>query len=194
MAAYERELIGIVLAIRHWRPYLWGRCFVVRTDHFSLKFLLDQRLATIPQHHWVGKLLGFDFSVEYKAGNTNIVAYALSRRDTEEATALAISGPRFDFIDRLRQATSTDPALVALKDELATGTRAAPWSLLDGLVAFKGRLYIPPASPLLHEVLTAVHDDGHEGVQCTLHRLRRDFHSPNLRKTVQDHIRACATC
>jgi hypothetical protein len=58
LAAYEHELIGLVLAIRHWRPYLWGRRFLVRTDHFSLKFLLDQRLATIPQHHWVGKAVG----------------------------------------------------------------------------------------------------------------------------------------
>jgi hypothetical protein len=63
LAAYEHELIGLVLAVRHWRPYLWGRRFVVKTDHYSLKFLLDQRLATIPQHHWVGKLLDFDFSV-----------------------------------------------------------------------------------------------------------------------------------
>ena len=51
---------------------------MVRTDHFSHKYLLDQRLATIPQHHWVGKLLGFDFTVEYKAGATNAVADALS--------------------------------------------------------------------------------------------------------------------
>jgi hypothetical protein len=50
LAAYERELIGLVKAVRHWRPYLWGRPFVVRTDHYSLKFLLDQRLSTIPQH------------------------------------------------------------------------------------------------------------------------------------------------
>jgi hypothetical protein len=47
---------------------LWGRRFLVKTDHYSLKYLLDQRLATIPQHHWVGKLLGFDFAVEYKPG------------------------------------------------------------------------------------------------------------------------------
>jgi hypothetical protein len=51
LAAYERELIGLVQAIRHWRPYLWGRRFIVKTDHYSLKYLLDQRLATIPQHH-----------------------------------------------------------------------------------------------------------------------------------------------
>ena len=51
LAAYEQELIGLVHAVRHWRPYLWGRRFTMKTDHYSLKYLLDQRLATIPQHH-----------------------------------------------------------------------------------------------------------------------------------------------
>jgi hypothetical protein len=50
LAAYERELIGLVQAVRHWRPYLWGWPFLVRTDHYSLKYLLDQRLSTVPQH------------------------------------------------------------------------------------------------------------------------------------------------
>jgi hypothetical protein len=50
LAAYERELIGLVKAVRHWRAYLWTSEFIVRTDHFSLKHLLDQRLSTIPQH------------------------------------------------------------------------------------------------------------------------------------------------
>jgi hypothetical protein len=147
LAAYERELIGLVLAIRHWCPYLWGRRFLVRTDHYSLKFLLDQRLATIPQHHWVGKLLGFDFSVEYKVGNTNTVADALSRRDTEELAVFAISGLQFDFIERLCQAHDTDPALVTIKAKLTAGQHAAPWSLVDGMVAFQGHLYIPPPRP-----------------------------------------------
>jgi hypothetical protein len=48
LAVYERELIRLVLAVRHWRPYLWGRTFVIRTDHYSLKFLLDLKFATIP--------------------------------------------------------------------------------------------------------------------------------------------------
>ena len=41
LAAYERELIGLVQAVRHWRLYLCGHRFVVHTDHYSLKFLLD---------------------------------------------------------------------------------------------------------------------------------------------------------
>jgi hypothetical protein len=48
LAAYERELIGLVQVVRHWRPYLWGRHFLVRIDHYSLKYLLDQRLSTVP--------------------------------------------------------------------------------------------------------------------------------------------------
>lgn len=47
LAAYERELIGLVQAVKHLRPYLWGREFVVRTDHHSLKFLLDQCLSKL---------------------------------------------------------------------------------------------------------------------------------------------------
>jgi hypothetical protein len=81
VAAYERELIGLAQAVRHWRPYLWGRSFVVRTDHYALKFLLDQRLSTIPQHHWISKLIGYDFRVEYGPGRFNVAADALSRRD-----------------------------------------------------------------------------------------------------------------
>ncbi|WVZ95737.1 hypothetical protein U9M48_041464 [Paspalum notatum var. saurae] len=103
LAAYERKLIGLVQAVRHWIPYLWGRSFIVKTDHRSLKFLLDQRLATIPQHQWASKLIGFDFTVEFKPGYTNIVASALSRRDADgpddPAACFALLGPCFSLFD-----------------------------------------------------------------------------------------------
>jgi hypothetical protein len=181
--------------VRHWRPYLWGRAFLVRTDHYSLKFLLDQCLSMIPQHHWVGKLLGFDFSVEYKPGATNTVADVLSRRDTSmEGSTLALSVPRYDFIVSLRHSQQQEPALVAIRDELVVGTRGASWSLLDGMVACVDRLYIPTDSPLLLEVVAATHGDDHEGVQQTLHRLCRDFYFPAMRRVVHDFVRACTTC
>jgi hypothetical protein len=82
LAAYERELIGLIHAVRHWRPYLWWRSLLIKTAHYSLKFFLDQRLSTIPQHQWASKLLGFDFHVKFKPGATNVMVDALSRRDT----------------------------------------------------------------------------------------------------------------
>jgi hypothetical protein len=80
------------------------------------------------------------------------VANALSRRDTEEdatrGAVLAVSAPRFNFITRLHDVQATDPALVAFREELADGSRSAPWALIDDLVTYEGRLYVPPASPL----------------------------------------------
>jgi hypothetical protein len=43
-------------------------------------------------------------------------------------------------------------------------------------------------------VLVAVHEEAHEGVQRTLHRLRRDFHFPNMKQAVQDWVQSCAVC
>ena len=77
LAAYERELIGLVQVVRHWRPYLWGRPFVVRTDQYNLCFLLYQQLSTIPQHQWVGKLFGYSFMVEYRPEQLNKAVDAL---------------------------------------------------------------------------------------------------------------------
>jgi hypothetical protein len=128
--------------------------------------------------------LGFDFTVEYKSGSTNTMADALSRRDTEEGALLAISVPCFDFIARLRHVQAMDPALVAIHDEVRASTCTTPWTVVDDMVTYGGRLYIPPTSLLLQEIMEAVHEDGHESIHHTLHRLRHNFHFPNMRRLV----------
>jgi len=94
LPVYERELISLVKTVRNWRPYLWGRPFTVCTDHWSLKYILDQRLTTIPQHTWVSKLFGHDITVEYRLGKQNAAADALSHRDEEVLAVHAVSIPR----------------------------------------------------------------------------------------------------
>ncbi|WVZ77751.1 hypothetical protein U9M48_025578 [Paspalum notatum var. saurae] len=198
LAAYERELIGLVHAVRHWRPYLWGRTFVVRTDHYSLKFLLDQRLSTVPQHQWISKLFGFDFTVEYRPGRLNVVADALSRRDAEllpaAGAACAISGPTFSFIDDIRAAIREAPDAQRMVQRLQQGELQAPWHLEDGLLLHAARVYVPDHGDLRHQAILLAHAAGHEGVQKTLHRLRSDFYIPGDRTLVQDWVRACVTC
>jgi hypothetical protein len=122
LAAYERELIGLVKAVRHWRPYLWSRSFVVRTDHYALKFLLDQRLSRIPQHTWVSKLFGYDFMVEFNPGRTNTVVDALSRCKEDQASVLLLSTPTFQFFDDFRKETASHPNVIKIKQQIEQGT------------------------------------------------------------------------
>jgi hypothetical protein len=162
---------------------------------------LDQRLSTVPQHQWISKLFGFDFTVEYRPGRLNTVADALSRRDsereaegTEGAAASALSGPSFAFLDDVRRATREAEDAQHLLQQLADGALAAPWRMDGGLLLHGGRIFVPDHGDLRHQALLLAHSAGHEGVQKTLHRLRTDFYIPGDRALVQDWVRRCSTC
>lgn len=41
LSTYKKELLALVLTVRKWRSYLLGGVFVFRTNHHSLKYLLE---------------------------------------------------------------------------------------------------------------------------------------------------------
>jgi hypothetical protein len=92
LSTYEKELLALVMAIRKWRHYLLGHSFKVRTDQQALKYLLEQRIGTPAQQKWVSKLLGFDFTVEYKKGRENRAADALPRMEWPNTDSKAQQG------------------------------------------------------------------------------------------------------
>jgi hypothetical protein len=161
LATYELELIGLLKAVHHWRSYLWMRPFVVCTDHYSLKYLLDQHLSMIPQHGWVSKLFGFQFMVEFKPGHLNAAVDALSRRDEEALAVSAISAPTFELFDQFSKEAITPPEIKAKREEIEADKQ---WSIVDDMVIHDGRGFMPAASTLWLTVLEEVHGVGHEGI------------------------------
>ncbi|XP_059292482.1 uncharacterized protein LOC132045931 [Lycium ferocissimum] len=87
LSTYEKELIALLMAVDRWRHYLHPNHFIIKTDHFSLKFLQEQKINTCLQHKGLTKLMGLSFEIHYKKGVENLVANALSRRNetTEQA-------------------------------------------------------------------------------------------------------------
>ncbi|KAK2630847.1 hypothetical protein QOZ80_UnG0722590 [Eleusine coracana subsp. coracana] len=139
LPAYERELIGVMKAMRHWSPYLWARSFTVRTDLFSLKYILDQCLPTILQHTWVSKLFGYDFTVEYKPGKENTMADALSRHNSDDSGMVSnvVSSPRFQLYDDLRAELPRAPPPPPPSPATSTPSwLPATWTDIDGILLF----------------------------------------------------------
>ena len=83
-SATELEGLAIFKAIFRFAHFLWGRHFVVWTDHKALVSMLDSRVLNKRLNGWVLKLLDFDFVVRYKPGRLNCDADGLSRQGWEE--------------------------------------------------------------------------------------------------------------
>ncbi len=83
--ATKRELLCIVLSLAHFHVYLYGhKRFTVRTDHSSLRWLLNFKDLEGMLARWLERLQLYDFEVIYRAGSKIQATDALSRRPCSE--------------------------------------------------------------------------------------------------------------
>ena len=193
LSTYEKELMALALAVHHWRPYLLGRQFRVRTDHKSLKFLLEQQISTEAQQRWIMKLMGYDFTIEYKIGRHNLVADGLSRRESSSSLC-AISLPEPVWWDSVVELNTTHPELLQRHKAFLEGSGTNSWTVKRGVLFFKERIYMPRDSDFIPVILQQFHDMGHEGVQKTVTRIRACFYWDKMIESVKAWVRECDTC
>ena len=65
-------------ALAKFQQYLVGSKFVVKTDHNSLRNLLNQKDLNDRQQKWVSKVQDYNFNIEYKKGKMNVVVDGIS--------------------------------------------------------------------------------------------------------------------
>ena len=75
----EKELLGIIEACRYFRPYVYGRKFIIETDHKPLTWLWSLKTPNIRLIRWRLKLEEYNYEIKYKKGCENKVANVLSR-------------------------------------------------------------------------------------------------------------------
>ncbi|KAK3086868.1 hypothetical protein FSP39_024642 [Pinctada imbricata] len=76
----RRELLAIILAIKHFHHYLYGKHFTVRTDHGALNWLMKFRNPEGQMARWLEQLQAYDFRIEHRPGKSHGNADGLSRR------------------------------------------------------------------------------------------------------------------
>ena len=175
LSTYEKEFLALITAMKKWRPYLVSNAFFIKTNQQSLKYLLHHRIDTPIQQKWFSKMLGYVFVVEYMKGIDNVVANTLSRKGEESAkastqrctdsvvgdvvadlntsatTALGtlfnISFPTPTWVTELKPSYASDPTIQSLLSTFqAGGIPSKEFSLVNGLLFFKGRIYLGSTS------------------------------------------------
>lgn len=79
---FDKEMLAIVAAFQHWRPYLLHSAHevIIYTDHHNLEYFMTPRKLNPRQNRWFVYLLEFNFTIKWKPGSQMSKADALSRQ------------------------------------------------------------------------------------------------------------------
>ena len=89
----RKELLALVYFLKHFRCYLLGKLFLVRTDHASLKWLQQFKEPEGQLARWLEQLQEFNFQLEHQSGKLHNNADALSRVTLPPADVVGTNTP-----------------------------------------------------------------------------------------------------
>ncbi|KAJ4813235.1 polyprotein [Rhynchospora pubera] len=206
LSTYEKELLSVLTAVTKWRHYICTKPFVIKTDQLSLKHLLEQKINTAMQHKGLSKLLGLDYTIEYKKGCDNKVADALSRREghclddvVDIAGLVSVTALLPKWVEDIQQSYTDDPWIATLRTKAQEEEGSAHRLVTNhqGLLRFKNRICVGNHGTWRQQLLKEVHDSsigGHSGIFNTYKRVKAMFFWPKLKEMVQAYVLSCPTC
>lgn len=188
------------MATTKWHHYLQGHHFIIKTDHQSLKYLLEQRLSTMLQQKWIAKLLGIDYKIVYKKTTENRVVDALSRlpETNNKDQVHSISIAQLHWLQEVVNIYDQDVYAQEIITQLSTGDEDnSHWQYVQGLLKHQGKIYVGISGDIRRKLIHELHDGvvgGHSGQEATLRRIKQFFFWPAMKNEVTQYIQECDTC
>ncbi|KAL6211868.1 hypothetical protein ACLB2K_017091 [Fragaria x ananassa] len=140
--------------------------------------------------------MGYNYSIEYKAGKSNTVPDVLSRKP-KFMVIQTTSEPIFDAILQLDAACSCDLEAQRILAALASNSRPKHFENRQGRLYYKGKIYVPETSEWGAKILHGFHvtlQAGHSGFLINLVRLQRNFSWLGIRKDVKLYVASYDHC
>lgn len=216
---HDKELLVIVKACQQWRHYLEGAPFktIILSDHKNLEIFRTTKVLTPRQARWAEFLAGLDFVIQHQPGTASARTDAISCRPdfkpedkpelvsrifTDEMFLKAITTVNYeneyDILSGVKQLLDKDdtvaPQLTFLR---STRKDLDDWSLKDGFLRKKGKIYVPNSWDLRKAVLWQHHDTfvgGHRGPKATQEFIQRKYYWPGMAKMIEEYCQGCDTC
>jgi hypothetical protein len=141
--------------------------------------------------------MDLDYKIQYKKGITNAAADTLSRCP-ENGEVMAVSECIPSWMQKLKEGYEENPEDKQSLTELSiTGRNDEGYTLTDGIIRFRGRVWVGSNALAQQHILQALHDSGiggHSGITATYHRIRALFAWPQLKEAVHNFVQQCTTC
>ncbi|CAM4665226.1 unnamed protein product [Lepidochelys kempii] len=217
----EKEALVCIWATEKWRTYPWGRTCKLRTDHSPLTTSLTMKglgRAGYRIARWSARLLSFNYELEYKPRNQNVVADGLSRlplpspdgppEDEDVVVALITSALTAVTREQFQAACSACPIQQKLWEFLTKRWPSHPknldpvllpyfrvrdeLSLLDGCV-LRGTHWLLVPEELQSKLIHLAHDT-HQGIVRTKQRLGDLYWWPGMDSQTEALIKSHVTC
>jgi hypothetical protein len=112
----------------------------------------------------------------------------------KQRTLSALSAPIPHWIEPIQQEVQQNPDLIALTEKVQQQNLQGPWHLQNGLIYFKGRIYLNSTSPITAAILSEFHNSTHEGYLKGLKRIRSVFYWSKMKPQLHHFIKNCDVC
>lgn len=192
-STYDRELLAIYMAVKHFRKTFEGRQLIIYTDHKPLTYMFtkfNHNNETPRRTRQILFISEFTNDIRTISGTDNVVADALSRIE-------AITMPStidYDLLADGQERDSDIPTLL-LQPNLRFELKPIPTSkklLLAECSTPNVRPYVP--TDLRYTAFNAVHGVSHPGVRTTRKLIQERFFWPSMNVDVAKWSRACVAC
>ena len=196
------------------------------TDHKNLEYFMKAQNITRRQARWALFLSRFDFTLHHKPRKLSTKPDALSRRpdhfknDADDNQSRIVLGPeKFKIlatkrgqvtvlnerplIKRIREEqVMEDDIRVAVQQVKKLGPKTLSkgledWNTEEGLLLYKGRIYVPNNKQLRADIVKIHHDGiatGHPGRHKTLELISQNYWWPAMTQFINEYIDGCDNC
>jgi hypothetical protein len=197
---YDLELLAIVNALDHWRPYLAGspHKIIIYSDHQNLLYWKEPHKISRRVAREVLMLSEYNFEIRHIKGTSNGRADALSRRpdydqgheDNQNVTVL----PQQVFV----RAMEVLPDIPSQEESVLK-----PWidphqlKQHQGIWYKDGRQVVTGDTKDKRHIIQSHHDTpvhGHPGISKTIQLTERLYWWPKMRLDITEYIKGCAKC
>jgi len=192
-STYDRELLSIYLAIKHFRYIIEGRQLVIQTDHKPLIYAFRQKLdkASPRQIRQLDFISQFSTEINHISGKLNSVADALSRIESISMPIIVSLQELADYQkeDEELQVLLTSDSSLQLKKFILSGSTVPIYCDCSSALI---RPYVPKL--LRKRIFDVVHGLAHPSGRSTSKQLLQKFIWPSLKKDVKEWTRTCIPC